>query len=225
MEYRRKFIYPLLFKGIDLNNKRILELASGSGENSKEFLALFPHAEVYGLDISKELCANYEQNVNRPALHADLTIPADALLFSEKFDIAVIIGGLHHCLNGLDSAIFNITKMLKPGGLLLVMEPNAECFLDSLRRFWYKHDKFFAEEESAFVFENLAQKMQSYSLLDVTYFGNIAYFAILNSLILRIPLGIKKFAAKPLFLLERFFNIFKWKRLYPVFIARFQLNQ
>jgi hypothetical protein len=38
MKYREEFIYDPLFQGVDLNDKDVLELASGNGANTLAFV-------------------------------------------------------------------------------------------------------------------------------------------------------------------------------------------
>ena len=59
MEYRRRFIYEPMFRGMDLNGARVVELCSGSGHNSVYLKERFPGVSLTGLDISRTACADY----------------------------------------------------------------------------------------------------------------------------------------------------------------------
>src|SRR5262245_7867661 len=116
MAFRERFYYDLLFAGLDLNGCTVADLASGSGHNSRAVLRRFPKAVVTGFDISTAACEDYRRNVGRPCLEADLTRP---LGYPEKFDVAMIVGGLHHCVGDLLAALQNVATLLRPAGQFL----------------------------------------------------------------------------------------------------------
>jgi len=219
MAFRQKFVYDVMFQGLDLNNKNVADLAAGSGFNSLALIERYPQAKITGFDISSKACTAYRNNTGCDAYEADLTQPID---IEQAFDVAMIFGGIHHCVADLDSTFLNIASILKPGGLLLMWEPNKECFLEGIRRFWYQADKYFeADTEDSLVHQkilNLAS--QHYSSLDVYYMGGPAYFLILNSLIFRIPISAKQIIAPPLFWTEQVYNKLPGKTWFPYFIAR-----
>src|ERR1700730_3387145 len=122
LEYRRRFILPRLIGGFDLNGIRVADLACGSGHNSLLLKEMFPKIKLEGFDISETACTDYRVNVGALAHRVDLTAETENLRI---FDAAVVVGGLHHCVSGLTAAIHNIASMLRPGGLLFLVEPNS----------------------------------------------------------------------------------------------------
>ncbi|MCR6629436.1 MAG: class I SAM-dependent methyltransferase [Magnetospirillum sp.] len=222
MEYRRRYIYGPLFDGIDLNGKSVAELACGSGQNTKEVRSLFPHADIVGLDISPNACAAYRNNSGCDAHVVDLTDLSASL--PSPSDAAFVIGGLHHCVNNLQAAIENISRLVKPGGVLLMVEPNADFFLNAVRDFWYKKDKWFSENEEAPLHHDAIAKMAGpfFEPEKVAYLGGPAYFIVLNSLITRVPIGIKQRIAAPLFQLDDLYNRLPGRAPFPMFIARWR---
>src|ERR1700719_726634 len=123
MEYRSRFMYRWLFEGIDFRNARIADLACGSGYNSLALKERFDGAQTVGFDISEPACASYRRVTRNEAHVVDLTRPAE---FSEKYDGAIVVGGLHHCVVDLAQTLRNVAAMLKPGGHFLMMEPSAD---------------------------------------------------------------------------------------------------
>ncbi len=218
MSYRDEFIYKYLFSGLDLNQKKVVELACGNGSNSLALLKYFPKAEVTGFDISKKACESYRENVGRPAIELDLTKEAQ---FKPEYDCAIIIGGLHHCISDLDATFKNIASLLKPGGYLLMVEPNKRYFLEPVRLLWYKMDKYFEENtEEALDHDKMLHKQSKYfGPFKVVHLGGPAYFLIYNSLLFRLPVSIKKIIAPILMFLERLYNYLPGKLLYPYFVA------
>src|SRR5687767_2983809 len=138
--YRREFVYDELFDGLDFNGKTVADLACGSGFNSLEVLARFPHAHVVGFDISEKACATYRTLTGREAQELDLTA---GQLLGERFDVAMIFGGLHHCARDLPETFKTVAGLLKPGGLFLLYEPNRRYVLEGARQLWYRFDRYF----------------------------------------------------------------------------------
>ncbi len=221
MEFRDKFMYKYLFKGLDLNNKKVADLASGSGYNSLALMKYFPKVQVFGFDISKKACQDYKKTVGRPAYEIDLTKKTD---LKEEYDCAMIIGGLHHCVSDLEATFENISAILKPGGSLLMIEPNKNYFLEPLRKLWYKLDKYFEENtEEALDHDSLLFKQaQHFNVEKIFYLGGPAYFLIYNSLLFRLPIRIKKVVAPILLLLEKIYNLCPGKVMFPYFIAQWK---
>lgn len=225
MEYRRRYIYPRLFAGMDLDGKRVYELACGSGSNTNELLRLFPRAQVTGLDISPRSCEAYRRNTGRDALVYDLTARDAQPL--EPADFAVVIGGLHHCVTDLSSTFANLSRLVAPGGHLAMVEPNAGYFLNTLRDRWYRTDHWFqAEEEAPLHHDAIAHMAQDYfEPLVIDYLGGPAYFLVLNSLIVRFPVRAKKIIAPIAFLMDDIYNRLPGRRMYPMFIARWRRHE
>ena len=118
----------------------------------------------------------------------------------------------------------NISSLLHEGGLLLMVEPNADYFLEKIRKIWYKFDKYFdASTEHALRHSQLVEIYgESWDVVDVKYLGGPAYFLILQSLILRIPSWLKRALSTPLFFLEKLYNKLPGVRPHPLFIARWR---
>lgn len=221
IKYREEFILQPLFVGDSLDNKRIVELACGSGFNSVYLKLKFKNLSTTGLDISENACVSYKSNTGERAILSDITKPLDT---QELFDAGLIVGGLHHCIADLPQAIKNIASLIKPNGTLYLMEPNSDFFLNALRNRWYKIDKYFdAETEHALSHDEiLLNSKSSFELIKVHYFGGPAYFFILNSLILRMPKFLKWWITPPLFFIERLFSKIASKKTAPCFLAKWR---
>jgi SAM-dependent methyltransferase len=219
MAFRERFVYDVMFEGLDLNGKRVADLASGSGHNSLALLRRFPSAEVVGFDISETACRQYRATVGAEAYQFDLTAGTNTGM---AFDVAIIVGGLHHCVSDLDATFRTIASLLREGGMLLMYEPNSEYVLEGVRRFWYRRDRYFdAATEHALAHDRIASMAakRGFAPLRCQYAGGPAYFLIQNSLLFRIPVGLKRYLAPPLFALEAACNRLPWKSCFPTFIA------
>jgi hypothetical protein len=133
-----------------------------------------------------------------------------------------MIGGLHHCVSDLPSALKTIAEMLKPGGSFLMFEPNADYFLQFARRIWYKNDGYFdADTEAALSHDRLlAIAGEEFTCQSVSYVGGPAFFLVLNSLIFRLPRRIKGALAPSLMAVERAYCRLPGRWPYSSFIAR-----
>jgi SAM-dependent methyltransferase len=224
LDYRRRYLYSQLFDGLDLNSKRVIELACGSGYNTLEMLRRFPLADAFGVDISPKSCEAFRRTTGREGFELDLTDRSAPL--PPPADIAFVIGGLHHCHNDLSAAFDTISRLLKSGGLLLMVEPNAQFFLNQARRRWYATDKWFRDEEEAAIDygDLLKTAGTNFGELSVRYFGGPAYFLILNSLVTRVPLRLKPLIAPPLFVCDDVYNLLPGSMPFPAFFAKWVMR-
>lgn len=222
--YRNEFLYPPLWDGLDLNGKRVAELACGSGHNSKALLTRYPQAELVGFDISPRACAAYRQNTGFPAVQLDLTRPLNNHFQFDQFDAVFIIGGLHHCVVDLRQSLLNVARMLKTGGVFMMNEPNSQYFLEFIRNVWYRLDNSFESgTEHALNHKRLLEISENtFECINVDYLGGPAYFGVLNSMILRVPLRLKPIVSPPLIALERVWNRIPLTSLQNVFVARWR---
>lgn len=220
--YRERYIYPKLFSGLDLNGRRVLELACGSGFNTQALLRRFPTAEPIGVDISPRSCDAYRRNTGRPAHVFDLTATSD-LPDLEPVDCAFVVGGLHHCIRDLPATFANLRRMIRPGGHLLLVEPNADFVLNALRMAWYRRDRWFQVQDEAPLDHDLLKKdAPGFQAEAVSYLGGPAYFLIANSLVMRMPLKLKRPLAPALFAIDDLYNRLPGRRPYPMFIAQWR---
>ena len=221
MRYRERFIYSVMFDGLDLNGSAVADLAAGSGYNSLAVLRRFPTAEVIGYDISSKACAAYENVTGRRAFELDLTSDTE---LGVRVDTAIVVGGLHHCVSNLAGTFATVARLLKPGGLLLAAEPNRAFFLERVRERWYRVDRYFdAATERALDYEELvAVAHPDFEPVSVRYMGGPGYFLILNSLVTRTPPALKRLLAPPLFLADSLYNVLPGKRAFPYFVARWR---
>ncbi len=198
--YRDIFIAPLLLDGIELEGARVLEAMCGAGANTSALISR--GAKVSGLDISDKSISRFKslwpncEAFCRPILKTGLP--------NESFDCVITTGGLHHIHPNINEGIEEIYRLLKPGGFFCFAEPHKGSFPDLVRRLWYKSDQYFCDNEESLDLEAL--KKQHASKFDIkkeVFGGNIAYLFILNSMVFRIPLKLKKFYSPFLIWIEK----------------------
>lgn len=216
--YKRRFIYDRILQHVDLNNKKNIELASGNGENVIFLKSISKDCVFYGCDISSDACEDFKRLTGFPAIEADVTLPWSGPC---DFDYVFIFGGVHHCLNNLPGLFKNIEVMLKKGGVLVMIEPNALFFLEPIRKLWYNKDKsMFAENEGALdPFKIIDINSDSFDLVSLTYVGGPAFFLILQTMILRIPLWLKSIYSPVVMLVESIYEkMFHGPRMFNCFV-------
>jgi SAM-dependent methyltransferase len=221
MAYRRRFLFEPLFRDVNLSRSKVAEIACGSGQNSLELQRIFPDIELEGFDLSAAACDDYRRLVGAPAHQVDLTVPFDG---GGRFDAAFVIGGLHHCVADLPMSLANTASMIRPGGHLLIFEPNARFLLQSVRDIWYRLDRYFhADTERALDPAALVHLTADRFVGErVFYTGGPAYFLIANSLVTRVPLRLKPIIATPLFAMEEIWNRLPSERCFAAFGAVFR---
>ena len=212
---RRRFFLSPLLDGLDLNDCDVADLAAGSGHTTLDLQARFPRVKPVGFDVSDHAVRTYAARTGCEAHLWDLTGEA---AWTQRFDVAIVVGGLHHCATALDTALRNVADLLRPGGLFLIVEPNRDTWLEPLRQVWYRRDRYFeSSTEAALSHDELSTRGRSwFEAVSVRYMGGPAYFLIYNSLVFRFPLPLKRAAAGPLMTLEEFTNRLPWRGAYPL---------
>lgn len=203
LEYRRKFIYGPMFEGMNLAGMKVLDAMCGSGQTTGHLL--MHGAQVTGLDISGVVADSFKTRWE--GCEAVCRSLLDSGLPDNSFDAVVIVGGLHHIQPNVSRAVREIHRVLKPGGFFCFMEPHSASLPDRIRRIWYKHDRFFSDNEESIDLAELEQEFASgFEFRNMKYLGNLAFLLVLNSLIFRIPLRIKPLYSSVLLRLEPLLN-------------------
>jgi SAM-dependent methyltransferase len=198
--YRRRFLYEPLIEGVHLRGRKVLDAMCGSGQTAEYLLSQGAH--VYGLDISAQV-----MNAFRMKLPAAVGVQGSILksgFEDESFDAVFVTGGLHHVHPRVAEAVTEIHRILKPGGWLCFYEPHTGSLADAARRFWYRHDDLFVENEAAVNLDDLiSRNAERFEFVTTRYSGGPAYLLVFNSMVFRVPLSWKARYTRPLLWLER----------------------
>ena len=117
---------------IDLTDKVILDVGCGSGYSSELIIKEFQPKELFAFDIiPEEVELARQRGLSANLFVGDVT---DTKLPSEKFDAVFIFDVLHH-VPQWRTALTEINRVLKSGGVLLVQEPNKKA-LDEIERYF-----------------------------------------------------------------------------------------
>lgn len=201
VSYREQFLYEPLFAGLDLEGRSVLEALSGSG-HATEYLLTQKRALVTGLDISDEAIAGFKARwATCQAVCAPITASG---LPPESFDCIVVVMGLHHLHPHLSEAVREVHRLLRKGGVFCFAEPHRDSVFNRLRAVWYRHDSLFADNEESLDIEALKSEFESlFKLRSEKHVGGAAYLLVLNSMIFRVPLWLKRMYSRPVMWLER----------------------
>ena len=102
-----------------LHGKRVLDAGCGKGRFARIFLAEAPAAEIWGLDISREMLRSAP-----PAMRA-VVGSLTALPFSDAaFDAAYAVESLEHAVD-IESAVAGLCRVVKAGGRIAIIDKNA----------------------------------------------------------------------------------------------------
>jgi len=218
--YRQRFIFAPMFDKVRFRGTQVLEAMCGSGPTTGYLLS--QNANVTGLDVSDSAIESFR--VRWPNCSAVRASVFNSGLPAESFDAVVIQAGLHHLHPRMDDAIDEVHRLLKPGGVFCFSEPHAGSLYDGARNIWYRLDRsIFADNEASVDLAGMkARNAQRFDFEVERYVGNIAYFLVLQSMVLRMPLAAKKYYAPPLMALESVLGKFQGKRTAPLVSCRWR---
>jgi SAM-dependent methyltransferase len=215
IKYRDTFINSVMLKDVPLQGNAVLDAMCGGGETTQYLLQA--GARVSAIDISEAVVAINQREW--PQCDVKCASILNTGFPDNHFDVVVIVGGLHHSHPHCLEAIQEMHRILKPGGFFCFAEPHLGSILDSLRVFWYRHDKLFMPNEAALDVNDLKRSFSSeFEFVGETYGGNLAYFLVLNSMVFRIPLYLKRLYSPVLFWAESLVNKFQGRK-WSCFVA------
>ena len=119
-KWRRKVIKEILLD----QPRRILDIATGTADLAL-LAAAKGDAQIVGVDISEEMLEVGRQKIKQRKLDEQIVLQsgdAEKLPFSDRqFDAAMVSFGVRN-FEVLDAGLFQIHRVLKPGGKLVVLE-------------------------------------------------------------------------------------------------------
>ncbi|MEO0443890.1 MAG: class I SAM-dependent methyltransferase [Pseudomonadota bacterium] len=218
-KYRNKFVNEYLVKNISIEDSLVLEAMCGSGETTA-FL-LDKNAKVVGLDISDHEVENFKSRWQ--GCDAYCASIRETNFADNKFDVVIVVGGLHHVHPFVNEVIEEICRILKPGGYFCFFEPHKGSFPDFVRSLWYKQDSLFADNEEGIDVDAIKEKFsEQFTFVETRYGGNVGYLFVFNSLVFRIPLKLKPILSPVLIFLESVFKPLQTKFTSCFVIGRWQ---
>ena len=217
--YKDRFVYRPLLERL-AGAKSAIELASGDGAASAWLLNQRPDLDIAGCDISETAVAQYRLLRDRPCYQLDLTKP---FVPERTFDAAFVLGGIHHLVADLPTAFDNIARLLNPGGVLVMTEPNSDYMLEPIRQLWYRLDakNFDAANEHALSHGRLARDFGGqFEAGEALYMCGPAYFLLLHNWVLRMPGSFKGTIGPALMAAEGLYHRLPGKLPFAIFMSK-----
>lgn len=117
-DYERQFLkWVTPLKKEDFKNKYVLDAGCGTGRNSYWPL-IYGASQVVAFDVDPDTIKVAKKNLSRFKNAQTLTNSLYDIKYSQKFDITICIGVLHH-LENPKLAIENLIKATKKGGKIV----------------------------------------------------------------------------------------------------------
>ena len=197
--YYRHRIYDEFLRDQDFTGKDILDAMCGGGQSSLFFQR--HGANITAIDISEGQCENYQSRFPDSKVHCGSIL--DSGFRDEAFDF-IITDSLHHVHPNVNQCMAEFSRLLKPGGRLMLWEPSGGSVMDLARKIWYRADsKYFEENEASIDLDRLVANTKEFNLVSAQYGGGIAYLLSAMSMHLRIPPETMFKLRKQLFWLEK----------------------
>lgn len=145
----------------DISGKRVLEYGCGDGWITADLARMGAH--VFAFDVSSQAIDNAQLALSREGLAERCSLqimPAERLVYSDSdFDVAVGFAILHHL--EMKSALAELARVLKPGGIALFAEPlGTNPALQLYRRLT---PQYRTEDERPLVLAELPEQLAAFS--------------------------------------------------------------
>jgi demethylmenaquinone methyltransferase/2-methoxy-6-polyprenyl-1,4-benzoquinol methylase len=119
--WRKKGILALK----DINPKRILDIATGTGDLAIEAFRLLKPNKILGIDLSEKMMSVGRKKVTKAGLTDSISFEkqdcAGLQLEDNSFDAAMVAFGVRN-FEQLDQSFGEILRVLKPGGKFMILE-------------------------------------------------------------------------------------------------------
>lgn len=149
----------------------VLDSMCGNAEFSVELTKKIENVKVDAFDYSEEMVREARRKLKKYSRKIKV-FRADALKYENKnkYDLVIIIGGLHHVPFGVKTVLKRVYNSLKKGGLFLNLEPTHNNIIwQKSREKIYKENPLFEEStEEAFTLEEY-NKLLTKTGFNITY--------------------------------------------------------
>ena len=206
----------------------VLEPMCGYGEG-KDILEKYLNKKIIysGFDYSSNLIKKIKEN-NPLADVEEMDITK--YIPTKKYDLIIIIGGLHHVPFHTDKVLGTLYDSLNKDGYFIYFEPTHNNFLfKKIRERIYKKNSFFDNEtEQAFELSKINNlfKKHNFELLDQIYPGLLSYTLFYNPDAFPLLNIGKKWMVKLIFNIDKiFFRNIIGKKLSFATMALYQKKQ
>ncbi len=124
--------------------RRILDMATGTGDLAILMARRIPNARILGVDPSEGMLAEARRKISREGLDEHILLQQGAAeelheLASESFDAITVAFGVRN-FDQMEAGLRELHRLLRPGGLLVILEFSnpTNPLVTGLYR-WYSH--------------------------------------------------------------------------------------
>jgi ubiquinone/menaquinone biosynthesis C-methylase UbiE len=156
---------------------RVLETSVGTGLNLKY---LPKGVELHGLDLSREMLSNCQENLRRWGLKGTLVLGnAECLPYADdSFEVVFHVGGINF-FSDRAAAIREMIRVAKPGTRILIADETEEHVKASYESIPYTREFFKDRKETVAVPVDLVPpEMQDLRLATLTFAGKKRFYAL-----------------------------------------------
>jgi ubiquinone/menaquinone biosynthesis C-methylase UbiE len=175
-ELSQRYFEAPLFRRMagSLEGARVLEIGCGRGAGVDVLLSQLNAAQVYGIDLDLAQVRRARKRLARESHRVTLaTADAERLPFFDAFfDAVADFGALHHALRW-QSAVWEIARVLKPGGRFLFGEVTAAALNRRIYKLLLEHPETNRFSEAEFLAELAVNGMRLLSEPRRVLFGDI----------------------------------------------------
>jgi len=178
----REAIFNDFLQSFDFKGKRVLDAMCGGGQSTLFFLSR--GAVVVGVDISENQLKEYHRKFPKNEVYNESIL--NFTKYEGEFDF-IVTDSLHHMHPKVDECLAQFHNLLSKDGYLFVWEPSSGSFIDLLRKFWYRVDsRYFEENESSINLRRLTKDQKDiFDLHKKSYGGGPGYLFLLVTMALR----------------------------------------
>lgn len=160
---------------LSLNGKHILELGCGKADITRQIASSGQNRTMVAMEVDKN---QYDKNLEINDLSNVEFILAGAEKIPENdntFDVVLLFKSLHHVpLDLMDSALKEVHRVLKPGGIAYISEPLFDGDFNEVLRLFHDEESV---RKAAFNAVTKSVDEGTFSLVDQLFFNTPKNFA------------------------------------------------
>ena len=168
LKFSRLYHYYTAYKVLSLLNNRknikLLDFCCGTSNLFPLFNKMFKNSIYFGMDISNQMLNIGRKKYNTFENFNVNCQDGENLDFNdEEFDAVISRAALHH-LSITQKGIYQIQRVLKKNGYVILLEPISNIFIRQIRRLEYKRSKSFSILHKSFKGKTLIELLKKYNL-------------------------------------------------------------
>ena len=160
---------------LSLNGKHILELGCGKADITRQIASSGQNRTMVAMEVDK---LQHDKNMGINNLSNVKFILAGAEKIPENdntFDVVLLFKSLHHVpLDLMDSALKEVHRVLKPGGVVYISEPIFNGDFNKVLRLFHDEESV---RKAAFNAIEKSVNEGTFSLIDQLFFNTSKHFA------------------------------------------------